>query len=60
MCWDFSVDGLLEATLSPLRLPKPLKFATLLIALSVPTVVSAGAILRIIGVLIGTAVRFDR
>lgn len=52
--------GLLEATLSPLRLPKPLKFATLLIALSVPTVVSAGAILRIIGVLIGTAVRFDR
>ncbi|KAK9699344.1 hypothetical protein RND81_08G168500 [Saponaria officinalis] len=52
--------GLLEATLSPLRLPKPLKIATLLIALSVPIVVSAGAIVRLIGVLIGTAVRFDR
>ncbi|XP_074294566.1 uncharacterized protein LOC141622432 isoform X2 [Silene latifolia] len=52
--------GLLEATLSPLRLPKPLKIATLLIALSVPMVVSAGAIVRIVGILIGTAVRFDR
>ncbi|KAL9227006.1 hypothetical protein vseg_002754 [Gypsophila vaccaria] len=52
--------GLLEATLSPLRLPKPLKISTLLIALSVPIVVSAGAIVRVIGVLIGTLVRFDR
>ncbi|KAH9625292.1 hypothetical protein KSS87_009050 [Heliosperma pusillum] len=52
--------GLLEATLSPRRLPKPLKIATLLIALSVPMVVSAGAIIRLISVLIGTAVRFDR
>ncbi|XP_021857223.1 uncharacterized protein [Spinacia oleracea] len=52
--------GLLEATLSPIRLPKPLKTATLLIALSVPLVVSIGSIIRIIGVLIGTAVRFDR
>ncbi|XP_074301803.1 uncharacterized protein LOC141633258 isoform X2 [Silene latifolia] len=52
--------GLLEATLSPIRLPKPLKIATLLIALSVPMVASAGAIVRVIGVLIGTAVRFDR
>ncbi|KMS95274.1 hypothetical protein BVRB_009830 [Beta vulgaris subsp. vulgaris] len=52
--------GLLEATLSPIRLPKPLKTATLLLALSVPLVVSAGSIIRIIGVLIGTAVRFDR
>lgn len=52
--------GLLEATLSPVRLPKPLKFVTLLIALSVPIVVSAGGIIRIVGVLIGTSVRLDR
>lgn len=52
--------GLLEATLSPLRLPKPLKIATLLIALSVPILVTSGAIIRIIGVFIGTLVRFDR
>ncbi|KAL2922775.1 Endoplasmic reticulum metallopeptidase 1 [Bienertia sinuspersici] len=52
--------GLLEATLSPIRLPKPLKIATLLMALSAPVVISAGSIIRIIGVLIGTLVRFDR
>lgn len=52
--------GLLEATLSPVRLPKPMKFVTLLMGLSVPLVISAGSIIRIIGVLIGTAVRFDR
>ncbi|CAO2839785.1 unnamed protein product [Amaranthus hypochondriacus] len=52
--------GLLEATLTPFRLPKPMKIVTLLMALSVPLLVSAGAIIRIIGVLIGTAVRLDR
>ncbi|XP_021717686.1 endoplasmic reticulum metallopeptidase 1-like isoform X2 [Chenopodium quinoa] len=52
--------GLLEATLTPIRLPKPLKIVTLLIALSVPLLVSIGSIIRIVGVLIGTAVRFDR
>ncbi|XP_021747403.1 endoplasmic reticulum metallopeptidase 1-like [Chenopodium quinoa] len=52
--------GLLEATLTPIRLPKPLKIVTLLISLSVPLLVSIGSIIRILGVLIGTAVRFDR
>lgn len=52
--------GLLEATLSPIRFPKPLKIATLVMALSVPLVFSAGSIIRIISVLIGSVVRCDR
>ncbi|GAB4854943.1 hypothetical protein Ancab_023532 [Ancistrocladus abbreviatus] len=52
--------GLLEATLSPARLPRPLKFATLLVGLSLPVLISAGAIIQLTGVLIGTAVRLDR
>ncbi|PRQ58809.1 putative peptidase M28 [Rosa chinensis] len=52
--------GFLEATLSPVRLPKPLKLATLLIGLAVPIVLSAGVFIRVAGTIIGTMVRFDR
>ncbi|GLT68007.1 hypothetical protein SLA2020_402720 [Shorea laevis] len=52
--------GLLEATLSPVRLPKPLKLATLLMGLAVPIVISAGIFIRLVGTIIGTLVRFDR
>ncbi|GAB2276763.1 hypothetical protein Dimus_011479 [Dionaea muscipula] len=52
--------GLLEATLSPTRLPKPLKIATLLLALSGPILVSGGSIIRLLESLIGNAVRLDR
>ncbi|KAL5716950.1 hypothetical protein ACHQM5_010049 [Ranunculus cassubicifolius] len=52
--------GFLEATLSPVRLPKPLKIVTLLLGLSVPIVLSAGIFIRLVGTLIGTIVRFDR
>ncbi|GAB2222731.1 hypothetical protein Droror1_Dr00016855 [Drosera rotundifolia] len=52
--------GFLEATLSPARLPKPLKLATLLLALSAPILVSVGAIIRLLESLIGNLVRFGR
>lgn len=53
-------DGLLEATLTPARFPKPLKLATLLIGLTVPLLVSAGTIIRLVSFIIGSAVRFER
>ncbi|XP_022886096.1 endoplasmic reticulum metallopeptidase 1 isoform X2 [Olea europaea var. sylvestris] len=52
--------GLLEATLSPARLPKPLKTLTLLIGLSIPFLLSSGMIIRLTATVIGTAVRFER
>lgn len=52
--------GFLEATLTPARFPKPLKLATLFFGLSVPIVVSAGVFIRLVGTIIGMAVRFDR
>ncbi|KAM4094253.1 hypothetical protein ACJW30_06G182200 [Castanea mollissima] len=52
--------GLLEATLSPARLPKPLKLATLLMGLAVPILISAGIFIQLAGTVIGTMVRFDR
>lgn len=52
--------GLLEATLSPARFPKPLKTITLLLGLSVPFLISSGMFIRLAGTLIGTAVRFER
>ncbi|CAI9091101.1 OLC1v1026032C3 [Oldenlandia corymbosa var. corymbosa] len=52
--------GLLEATLSPARLPKPLKTLTLLVGLSMPVLLSAGMIIRLTATMIGTAVRFER
>ncbi|WZZ26480.1 hypothetical protein YC2023_009881 [Brassica napus] len=53
-------DGLLEATLTPIRFPKPLKLATLVISLAVPLLVSAGGFIRLAGTLIGMLIRFDR
>ncbi|KAK6144768.1 hypothetical protein DH2020_021588 [Rehmannia glutinosa] len=52
--------GLLEATLSPARLPKPLKTVTLLIGLFVPFLLSSGMVIRLTATIIGTAVRFVR
>uniref|UniRef100_A0A2N9F291 Vacuolar membrane protease n=1 Tax=Fagus sylvatica TaxID=28930 RepID=A0A2N9F291_FAGSY len=52
--------GLLEATLSPTRLPKPLKLATLLMGLAVPILISAGILIQLVGTIIATLVRFDR
>ncbi|CAN8275017.1 unnamed protein product [Cochlearia groenlandica] len=52
--------GSLEATLTPVRLPKPLKLATLFISLAVPVVVSSGNFIRLAGTLIGMLIRFDR
>ncbi|KAG5239711.1 endoplasmic reticulum metallopeptidase [Salix suchowensis] len=52
--------GLLEATLTPARLPKPLKLATLLMGLAVPILISSGTFIRLAGTIIGMAVRFDR
>ncbi|KAF4361864.1 hypothetical protein G4B88_009236 [Cannabis sativa] len=52
--------GLLEATLSPARLPRPLKLATLVMGLVVPILLSAGNFIRLVDTLIATWVRFDR
>uniref|UniRef100_A0A7N0T636 Vacuolar membrane protease n=2 Tax=Kalanchoe fedtschenkoi TaxID=63787 RepID=A0A7N0T636_KALFE len=52
--------GLLEATLSPSRLPRPLKMATLILSLTAPILVSAGQIIRLTGTIIGIGVRFSR
>ncbi|KAM7504429.1 hypothetical protein LguiB_003333 [Lonicera macranthoides] len=52
--------GLLEATLSPARLPKPLKTITLLMGLSTPFLISAGMFIRLAGTVIGTVVRLER
>ncbi|CAH9055161.1 unnamed protein product [Cuscuta epithymum] len=52
--------GLLEATLSPARLPKPLKTLTLLIGLSVPFIITSGLIIRLVATVVGTSVRFVR
>ncbi|KAL0340734.1 UNVERIFIED_CONTAM: Vacuolar membrane protease [Sesamum radiatum] len=52
--------GLLEATLSPARSPKPLKTLTLLIGLFVPFLLSSGMVIRLCATIIGTAVRFVR
>ncbi|KAL2465111.1 Zn-dependent exopeptidase superfamily protein [Abeliophyllum distichum] len=52
--------GLLEATLSPARLPKPLKTLTLLIGLSIPFLISSGMIIRLTAIVIGTVIRFVR
>ncbi|KAL6126468.1 hypothetical protein ACLB2K_074517 [Fragaria x ananassa] len=52
--------GFLEATLSPVRLPRPLKLATLPIGLAIPVILSAGVFIRLAGTIIGGMVRFDR
>lgn len=54
------LDGFLEATLSPMRSPKPLKIVTLLLGLGVPIVLSAGIFIRLVGTVVGIITRFDR
>lgn len=52
--------GFFEATLSPARLPKPLKLATLVLGLATPILFSAGIFIRLAATLIGGMVRLDR
>ncbi|XP_077250715.1 uncharacterized protein LOC143890059 [Tasmannia lanceolata] len=52
--------GLIEATLSPVRLPKPLKIVTLVMGMAVPVLISAGIFIRLAGTIPGMLVRYDR
>ncbi|OVA10130.1 Peptidase M28 [Macleaya cordata] len=52
--------GFLEATLSPVRAPKPLKIVTLLLGLALPILMSAGIFIRLTGTLTGIIVRLER
>lgn len=52
--------GFLEATLSPVRLPKQLKVVTLVVGLVAPVVSSAGLAVRMADVIVGSIVRIDR
>ncbi|KAK3142049.1 hypothetical protein QOZ80_4BG0341540 [Eleusine coracana subsp. coracana] len=52
--------GFLEATLSPVRLPKQLKVVTLVLGLAAPVVFSAGLVVRMADVIVGSVVRADR
>ena len=54
------VDGFLEATLSPVRLPKQLKVVTLVLGLAAPVVSSAGLAVRMVDVIVGRIVGIDR
>jgi len=54
------LDGFLEATLSPVRLPKQLKVVTLVLGLAAPVVSSAGLAIRMADVIVGSIVRIDR
>lgn len=56
----FYVDGFLEATLSPVRLPRQLKVVTLVLGLVAPVVSSAGLAVRMADVIVGSVVRVDR
>uniref|UniRef100_A0A1D1YA17 Vacuolar membrane protease n=2 Tax=Anthurium amnicola TaxID=1678845 RepID=A0A1D1YA17_9ARAE len=51
--------GLIEATLTPVRSPKPLRIVTLLLGLALPILLSAGMLIRLVGTIIGLLVRFD-
>ncbi|XP_042487865.1 endoplasmic reticulum metallopeptidase 1 isoform X2 [Macadamia integrifolia] len=52
--------GFLEATLSPVRSPKPLKIVTLLLGITVPIIITAGIFIRLVGTITGIMVLFDR
>ncbi|KAL1295251.1 hypothetical protein HN51_056140 [Arachis hypogaea] len=52
--------GFFEATLTPARLPKPLKLVTLLIGLAIPILFSAGTFIRLAATVVGGMVRLDR
>ncbi|MED6198790.1 hypothetical protein PIB30_069872 [Stylosanthes scabra] len=52
--------GFFEATLTPSRLPKPLKLVTLLIGLAIPFLFSAGNFIRLAATVVGSMVRLER
>ncbi|KAI0493455.1 hypothetical protein KFK09_023571 [Dendrobium nobile] len=52
--------GLMEATLSPVRPPKQLKITTLFLGLTVPVLLSSGVVIKLVGTITGSLVRFDR
>ncbi|XP_020081047.1 uncharacterized protein LOC109704694 [Ananas comosus] len=52
--------GLMEATLSPARSPKKLKVATVILGMAVPVMSSAGVVVRLVGIIVGSIVRLDR
>ncbi|KAJ0101708.1 hypothetical protein Patl1_06096 [Pistacia atlantica] len=52
--------GLLEATLTPARLPRPLKLVTLLMGLAIPILISAGNFIRLAVTVVAILVRIDR
>ncbi|XP_031251917.1 endoplasmic reticulum metallopeptidase 1 [Pistacia vera] len=54
-----SAYGLLEATLTPARLPRPLKLATLLMGLAIPILISAGNFIRLAVTVVAILVRID-
>ncbi|URE07098.1 Peptidase family M28 [Musa troglodytarum] len=56
----FKADGLMEATLSPLRSPKQLKIVTLILGLAMPILFSSGMMIRLVGILVGIIVRSER
>lgn len=63
MLWTVSpalAYGLIDATFSPQRAPRELRTMTLLAALPVPLIASAGSIIQLFDFMIGNLVRFDR
>lgn len=52
--------GFLEATLTPVRLPRQLKIITLILGLAIPVVVSVGMVVWLVGAITGLLFRFDR
>nr|CAD1843720.1 unnamed protein product [Ananas comosus var. bracteatus] len=63
LLWTTSLlmgDGLMEATLSPARSPKKLKVATVILGMAVPVMSSAGVVVRLVGIIVGSIVRLDR
>lgn len=52
--------GLIDATFSPQRTPRELKTITLLAALPVPLISSAGSVVHFYNFMVGSLVRFDR
>ncbi|GJN27013.1 hypothetical protein PR202_gb14989 [Eleusine coracana subsp. coracana] len=59
-CFACFCIWVLEATLSPVRLPKQLKVVTLVLGLAAPVVFSAGLVVRMADVIVGSVVRADR
>ncbi|MCO5571575.1 hypothetical protein L7F22_025319 [Adiantum nelumboides] len=52
--------GLIDATFSPQRAPRELRTLTLLVALPIPLIASAGSTVNFFSFIVGSLVRFDR